>query len=59
MTVLVRASSLSKSFGPMKVLTDATLQIDEGQRVGLVGNNGAGKSTLLRLILGEEKPDTG
>ena len=43
----------------MKVLTDATLQIDEGQRVGLVGNNGAGKSTLLRLILGEEKPDTG
>ena len=41
------------------MLTDATLQIDEGQRVGLVGNNGAGKSTLLRLLLGEEKPDTG
>ncbi len=41
------------------MLTDATLQIDEGQRVGLVGNNGAGKSTLLRLILGEERPDTG
>lgn len=57
--MLIRASSLSKSFGPLHVLTDATLQIDEGQRVGLVGNNGAGKSTLLRLLLGEEKPDTG
>ena len=57
--MLVRASSLSKSFGPIKVLKDVTLQIDEGQRVGVVGVNGSGKTTLLKIILGMEKADTG
>ncbi len=57
--MLVRASSLSKSYGPVKVLKDVTLQIDEGQRVGVVGVNGSGKTTLLKIILGMERPDTG
>ena len=57
--MLIKAQSVSKSFGPMKVLTDVSLQINEGDRIGLVGANGAGKSTFLKILLGEEKEDTG
>jgi ATP-binding cassette subfamily F protein uup len=41
------------------VLTDVTLGVHEGERIGVVGENGAGKSTLLRLIAGVEQPDGG
>ena len=57
--MLIKAQSVSKSFGPMKVLEDVSLQINEGDRIGLVGANGAGKSTFLKILLGEEKEDTG
>ena len=57
--MLLKAQSVSKSFGPMKVLEDVSLQINEGDRIGLVGANGAGKSTFLKILLGEEKEDTG
>lgn len=57
--MLLKAQSVSKSFGPLKVLTDVSLQINEGDRIGLVGANGAGKSTFLKIMLGEEKEDTG
>ena len=57
--MLLKAQSVSKSFGPVKVLKDVSLQIDEGDRVALVGDNGAGKSTFLKILLGEEKEDTG
>ena len=43
----------------MKVLTKADLQINEGDSVGLIGVNGAGKSTFLRILLGDERCDTG
>lgn len=57
--MLLKAQSISKSFGPVKVLTDVSLQINEGDSIGLIGINGAGKSTFLKIILGEMKPDTG
>ena len=57
--MLLKAQSVSKSFGPVKVLKDVSLQMDEGDRVALVGDNGAGKSTFLRILLGEEREDTG
>ena len=57
--MLLKAQSVSKSFGPIKVLKDVSLQIDEGDRIALVGDNGAGKSTFLKILLGEEKEDTG
>ncbi len=57
--MLIKAQSVSKSFGPLKVLTDVSLQVNEGDRIGLVGANGAGKSTFLKILLGEEKEDTG
>ena len=41
------------------LIEDASAQISDGQRVGLIGRNGTGKSTLLKLILGEIHPDAG
>ena len=41
------------------VLSEASLQIEAGERVGLVGPNGAGKSTVMRLLLGLEGPSSG
>jgi ATP-binding cassette subfamily F protein 3 len=57
--MLFRAQAITKSFGPVKVLTGADLQLNEGDSVGLIGVNGAGKSTFLKIILGELKQDTG
>lgn len=57
--MLLRAESVTKSFGPVRVLTKADLQINEGDSIGLIGVNGAGKSTLMKILLGYEKPDTG
>lgn len=50
---------MSLSFGGHDVFTDIAFQINNGDRIGLVGRNGAGKSTLLRLIAGEYTPDSG
>jgi ATPase subunit of ABC transporter with duplicated ATPase domains len=41
------------------VLGPVSLQVDEGERIGITGPNGAGKSTLLRLLLGRQRPDEG
>ena len=57
--MLFKAQAITKSFGPLKVLTDANIQINEGDSIGLIGVNGAGKSTFLKILLGQEKPDTG
>lgn len=50
---------MRKLFGGHEVLKGASLQIDPGQKVGLVGRNGGGKSTILRLVEGVEPLDTG
>jgi ABC-type sugar transport system ATPase subunit len=52
-------TSISKSYGPTRALTDVTLNIQPGQVVALIGHNGAGKSTLLRSLSGAEVPDNG
>ena len=57
--MLLKAQSIAKSFGPVKVLTDVSLQINKGDRIGIVGANGAGKSTFLKILMGMETPDTG
>ncbi|EXJ09206.1 ATP-binding cassette domain-containing protein [Nitrincola nitratireducens] len=56
---LIRIDSLSLAFGTQIILDNASLQIEAGERVALVGLNGAGKSTLLKLINGEQQPDNG
>lgn len=50
---------LEKMFGSQILLEEASLQMEPGERLGLVGRNGSGKSTLLRMILDEVHPDAG
>jgi len=57
--MLFRLSEVHKSYGTQDVLRGASLQINAGEHVGLVGRNGAGKSTVFRLVGGEETPDRG
>src|SRR3954447_15971284 len=56
---MLTVSQLSKSFAGRPLFSDVTLQVNRGDRIGLVGPNGAGKSTLFGLILQTESPDTG
>jgi ATPase subunit of ABC transporter with duplicated ATPase domains len=57
--VRARLSGVTKSHGALVVLEQASLEVGQGARIGLVGPNGVGKSTVLRLLAGEEVPDTG
>jgi ATP-binding cassette subfamily F protein uup len=59
MAPLVRFDAVSVTFGEQRVLIDADLAIEPGERVCLVGRNGAGKSTTLKLITGAQEPDDG
>jgi ATP-binding cassette subfamily F protein uup len=52
-------SHVSTAFGHVPLLDDASLQIDEKERVAIIGRNGTGKSTLLRVLSGELEPDAG
>ena len=56
---LLRAERVSKSFGAVVALQDATLHLPSGEITGLVGDNGAGKSTLIKIISGVLTPDSG
>lgn len=57
--MLFRLSDVHKSYGVQDVLRGASLQINAGEHVGLVGRNGAGKSTVFRLVAGDETADRG
>jgi len=57
--MLFRLEAVHKSYGGHDVLRGITLQVNPGEKVGLVGRNGAGKSTVFRLIAGYEEPDGG
>jgi ATP-binding cassette subfamily F protein 3 len=56
---MLTISQVTKAFAGRILFEDASLQVNRGDRVGLVGPNGAGKSTLFSLILGEASPDEG
>ena len=51
--------NVNKSFGPIDVLHDITLQVNEGEVLCLLGDNGAGKSTLIKTLSGVHKPTSG
>ena len=57
--VILAAQDLAVQYGPQIVLKNATLNVHQADRIGLIGNNGSGKSTLLRIIAGELQPDSG
>lgn len=56
---LLRFENLHLAFGQTPLLNDATLTLEEGERVALLGRNGAGKSSLLKLVAGSIQPDAG
>ena len=57
--MIALADKITKSFGGRVLYTQATLQLNAGERWALVGPNGAGKTTLLKIIMGQESPDEG
>src|SRR3954454_22611021 len=59
MSNLLNLERVSKSYGVRPLLTDVSLGIGAGQRIGIVGRNGDGKTTLLEVMTGLEEPDTG
>ena len=56
---MLTISGMTKAFGARVLFEDAALQVNRGDRIGLVGPNGAGKSTLFSLVLGHDTPDAG
>ncbi|HTK10246.1 MAG TPA: ABC-F family ATP-binding cassette domain-containing protein [Ktedonobacteraceae bacterium] len=56
---LIQLSQVSKDFGGNNIFSDIDLDINEGERIGLVGENGSGKSTLFKLLVGIESPTEG
>jgi len=59
MSTLLTATELTVRYGDRAVLEGATLAIEEGDRIGLVGRNGCGKTTFLRILAGLQSPDRG
>ena len=57
--IILAAQDLAVRYGPQVVLKNATLNVHQADRIGLIGNNGSGKSTLLRIIAGDMQPDSG
>jgi ABC transport system ATP-binding/permease protein len=57
--LLLNAQSLAVRFGPQPLFQNLSLNISEGDRLGLIGANGSGKSTLLQLLAGLRSPDSG
>ncbi|MCX5824901.1 MAG: ATP-binding cassette domain-containing protein, partial [Deltaproteobacteria bacterium] len=56
---LIWINEVSVSFGGPRLLDGATLQIEAGERIGLLGRNGSGKSTLMKLLVGDITPNSG
>lgn len=59
MDLAVNVQRVSKSFGPIRAVRDASLSVPFGQTLGLLGPSGCGKTTLIRLILGLIRPTDG
>jgi ABC transport system ATP-binding/permease protein len=57
--LLLRLDRISLSYGSRPLLDQVSLQLDEGERVALIGRNGEGKSSLLRVLLRQTEPDAG
>jgi ATP-binding cassette ChvD family protein len=57
--LVVRAEGVRKGYGDNLLMEDLNFDLPKGGLVGVIGANGAGKTTLFRMIVGQEKPDTG
>jgi ATP-binding cassette subfamily F protein uup len=56
---LLTLEKVCLAFGHHTLLNQINLQLDSGERIGLIGRNGGGKSSLLRILANESKPDDG
>ncbi len=56
---ILSLENVSKNYGFKPLFENATLGLEERERVGIIGANGSGKTTLLRIIAGQEPPDAG
>ena len=56
---VIDVNGISKAFGDRLLYEDVSFSVPAGAIVGIIGGNGAGKSTLFRMIVGEDKPDSG
>jgi energy-dependent translational throttle protein EttA len=56
---VVKAETLCKGYGDRELIENLNFNLPRGGIVGIIGANGAGKTTLFRMIMGEEKPDSG
>lgn len=56
---ILKLENLSKWFGGVKALNNVSVNVNEGELLGVIGPNGSGKTTLFRLIMGVYKPDSG
>jgi ATP-binding cassette subfamily F protein uup len=59
MSTILNATGVTVRYSDRAILDGATLAIDEGQRIGLVGRNGSGKTTFLKLLAALQSPDSG
>ncbi len=59
MALLLNTQNLAKSYGADPLFRNLSLNISEGDRLGLIGPNGSGKSTLLEILAGRRQPDAG
>src|SRR5580692_7024249 len=59
MSAILTAADLVVRYNQRTILDSATLGIDEGDRIGLVGRNGCGKTTFLKILAGLQSPDSG
>ena len=57
--IILQANKIERSFAGDVLFDNINLQVDERDRIALVGKNGAGKSTLLKILVGEEEPTSG
>ncbi|MFS8937932.1 ABC-F family ATP-binding cassette domain-containing protein [Streptococcus mitis] len=57
--IILQANKIERSFAGEVLFDNINLQVDERDRIALVGKNGAGKSTLLKILIGEEEPTSG
>ena len=59
MAVLLNLDKISKSFGSKALFTDLCLTVNEGDKIGIIGDNGTGKTTLTKIMANLESADTG
>jgi len=57
--VIIECNNVSKGFGDRLLIDNFTFKVPKNAIIGIIGPNGVGKSTLFRMIMGEQKPDSG